>query len=202
MVRKRNNNRSSKLLSRIKRSVTRDNHGSEIRGPSDPPMIVQAPWWPLTVVTAATANTSFSPSKVYTAIVNQIPDFKSPAATTELRLISVRAWRKDGPIQMKINNLVNGQMVQQLADMPAPMTFAHVGWKYGKTQQIISHNMGDTSVELFDVNLRQAETKNPCIVYLHCLVKLSADTTALVMDVLERFNTSVDLNKDLSYEMV
>lgn len=202
MTRRRRNSRSTKLLSRIKRSVARDNHGSEIKGPSDPPMIVQAPWWPLTVITATTANTIVTPLVVYNAIVAQIPDFKPPAANVELRLVSVRAWRKDGPIQLKVNNMVNGQMIQQLADLPAPMTYAHVGWKYGKTQQQVSHNMADTTLQLFDVNLRQAETKNACILYMHCMVKLTANTAAFTLDVIERFNRELVFDKDPSYEMV
>lgn len=202
MARKRRNTRSTKLLSRIKRSVARENHGTEIRGPRDPPMIVQAPWWPVTVVTASKGDTIVTPSVIYKALTTQIPDFKTPAASVELRLATVQAWRKDGPIQMTINNLVNGKMVQQLADMPAPLTYAHVGWKYGKTQQIISHDMSDTVMQLFSVNLRQAETTSACILYLHCMVKLTASTAATAYDVLHEFDSKLDLGKDTSYEMV
>jgi len=201
MARKRRPNRSTKLLSRVKRSVARENHGSKIKGPSDPPMIVQAPWWPLTLVIASNGSTKFTPAEIYKIIVMQIPDFKSPAANVEMRFCSVRVWRKDGPIQLKINNLVNGQMVQQLGDMPAPMTYAHCGWKYGKSQQLISYNLAEVGFELFDIDLRQAETKNPCIVYLYCMIKLTASTGA-ALDILRGFNTMTVTDNGPSYEMV
>jgi len=201
MARRRRTNRSTNLLSRIKRSVARENHGTKIKGPSDPPMIVQAPWWPLTLVTASNGSTKFTPAIIYKAITNQIPDFKSPAANVEMRFMSVRAWRKDGPIQLKINNLINGQMIEQYGDMPAPMTYAHVGWRYGKSQQLISLNCGNEMFEMFQIDIRQKDKENPCIVYLHCMIKLTA-STAVAYDILSGFNTMTINDDDHSYEMV
>jgi len=167
--------------------------GYRIYGSSDPPMISQVPWWPITLVFKANGEQGFTPFNLYKRLRQTIPSFKTPDELVVLKFHSVRAWRSTQPILLKIHSLISDKMIQQLYDVPTQKNFAHVGWKYSEEEREISFKGSDNTRWIFYI-YGDAKQPYPLTLYVKCSIKLRVDEEDYDShkDVLDVKNVSVD----------
>lgn len=144
--------------------------GCRINGSPDPPAIEQAPWWPITLVFKTARPGGHSPSDLYHRLIETIPSFKTPDHLVVFKLHSLRVWRQQEPILLKVNSLFSRRMYQMLRDIPTVRNYAHVGWSYSSAEREISF-VGSDHQWLFQT-FCDVDTPYPLLLYVKCSIKL------------------------------
>lgn len=162
------------------RSVHRIELGTELKPSVDPPAWISAPWWPLTVTSACTKPTSFSPVVIHALVLKsldldtfkRIKDSKitdeSPAF--RYRFVDIRVWGlAKQPLTLNIPRLNSiGTRVKQLNDLGSAVNYSRLGWRFGLDSQL-AVDYSDTD-EVFSVSGSITGAKR-AMVYIRLMIQ-------------------------------